>query len=170
MTQATIETFDHDLAMAGSENRAPVLLGALQQVSPEVGNELLRDWFSVTEAIGPLRHELREQFVRCGYVTDTDETLKLPVVIYRAGWEDDEPETGLSWTTDLDFAKKFCRMLTGMRARFLGYYREDGDAVIWQGICVSALGYLNGREEHEVIPAEVVEVQPILRLERGEGQ
>ena len=150
--------------MVGSEHRAPVLVHVLRGVSPEVGNILLRDWFSICEAIGEYRHDLREEFVRCGFVTDTEEKLDLPATIYRAGWADDDPETGLSWTLDLDFAKKFCKGLTSIRAQFLGYYRHDSEAYIWQGRCDEALGFLQTREESEVIPAKVYDVEPILKL------
>lgn len=157
------------LVMAGSERRAPVLVRALQATpDPEGKQALLRDWFSVCEAIGAERIPLRREFERAGFTTDApDEVPDFPVMIYRAAWEDDDPETALSWTTDLAFAERFCKGLLSIRAMFLGYYRVDVDAFIWAGICKKPLAFFNGRGESEVIPARVLEVQAIAKLEKA---
>lgn len=160
-----LKHINHEIGMAGSENRTPVLLWGLNQVNARSGNKLLREWFSLCEAIGEYADPLREHFIRCGYVTDTKEELALPATIFRAGWEGTDPEKGLSWTTDLEFAKKFARMMFSVRGQFLGLYRPNTDALIWVAQCEQALAYFQGREEHEVIPAEVLGAEPILMLE-----
>lgn len=160
-----LKHINHEIGMAGSENRAPVLLWGLDQVNARSGNKLLRDWFSLTEAIGDYAGPLRDHFMRCGFVTDTKEELALPATIFRAGWEDSDPYLGLSWTTDLEFAKKFARMMFSMRGKFLGLHRPNMDALIWVAQCDEALAYFQGRQEHEVIPAEVLGPEPILMLE-----
>lgn len=159
-----LKHINHEIGMAGSENRTPILLWGLNQVSPRSGNKLLREWFSLCEAIGEYAPMLREQFIRCGYVTDTKERPEFPVTIYRAQWDGADPAAGLSWTTDLEFAKKFARMMFSMRGRFLGLYRPDTDALIWEATCFDALAYFQGRDEHEVIPKEVIACFPILSL------
>jgi hypothetical protein len=160
-----LKHINREIGMIGSENRAPVLLWGLNQVGPEEGNELLRDWFSVTEAIGEYADALREQFIRCGYVTDTEEKLDLPATIYRAQWDGTDPHRGLSWTTDLEFAKKFARMMFSIRGQFLGLHRPDTDALIWIAQCEKALAYFQDRQESEVVPAEVINPEPILMLQ-----
>lgn len=159
-----LKHINHEIGMAGSENRTPILLWGLNQVSPRSGNKLLREWFSLCEAIGEYADPLRAQFVRCGFVTDTKEKLDLPATIYRAQWDGCDPETGLSWTTDLEFAKKFARMMFSIRGKFLGLHQPETDALIWIAQCEEALAYFQGRDEHEVVPAEVINPEPILML------
>jgi hypothetical protein len=162
--EEVLKHINHEIGMAGSESRTPVLLWGLNQVGPKEGNELLREWFSLCEAIGEYAPALREHFIRCGYVTDTPEKPDIPGTIYRAQWDGGDPEAGLSWTTDLEFAKKFARMMFSIRGRFLGLYQPDCDALIWEATCEEALAYFQGRDEHEVIPAKFIDPMPILSL------
>lgn len=152
------------LALVGSENRAAVLAEIANEASPAYGRKLLAEWFNMCDALAPWTAELRSAFERCGYVTDTDERLELPVVVYRAAWEDDDTASALSWTTDLEFAKRFCKGLTSMRARFLGIYRDDVDAFIYEANCTRAYGYLTSRGESEVIAAEVEDIHAVAQL------
>ena len=164
MTKPDLKYINQQIGLAGSEHRTPVLLWGLQQVNERSGRVLLREWFSLCEAIGEHAPALRREFLRCGYVTDTKKELELPATIYRAGWADTDPLLGLSWTTDLDFAKKFAKMLFSIRGQFLGLYRPDTEAYIWEATCDEALAYFQGRQESEVVPAEVIDCLPILSL------
>lgn len=161
----TLPEVERRLALVGSEDRAAVLVEALQTTeSKKTKRKLLREWFNLCDALAPWRHELREQFELAGFVTDNHIRPKAPVLVYRAAWEDDDVETSLSWTTDRAIAERFCMGLVSPRARFLGIYRDDVEAYIWQGICTEMLGYLMGRDESEVIAKTVIDIQPIATL------
>jgi len=153
-----IDRFDHQLAIVDSGQRAGVLLDACRSASVDEARALLAHWFNICDALAPWRDGLLEQFQRCGYVTDTDASLDLPVTVYRAAWADDDPRLGLSWTTEMDDAQRFARILTGPRAWFLGIRRDDVDPVIWTATCHAAYGYIVGRNENEVIPAELTDI------------
>jgi len=156
-----------ELMMVPSERRAEVLARLCAESDVDEARELLAGHFNICDALAPWATELRAQFERVEFVTDEESTVPaLPVIVYRAAWEDDNVDNALSWTTDLEFAKRFCKGLTGPRAKLiLNTYRDDVDAVIFQGICVKAFGWLNSREESEIVADEVVEIMPILRLE-----
>jgi hypothetical protein len=164
------EQIDRLLGMAGSERRAEVLVRVLAEVTPEEGNELLGYWFNMCDALAPWAAELRREFLRCGFVTDTEDKLFLPVTVYRGAWEDDDTASALSWTTDLETAQKFCRIMVGPRGWFLGLNRTDSTPTVFRGICVKALGYLNEREEHEVIADQVIEIEAIQQLRPAPDQ
>lgn len=164
-----LEAAHRRLSLVGSERRAPVLLEEVRFASIEDARTLLAEWFNCCDAMADQADALREQFVRCGFVTDTDEKLVLPAIVYRAGWESDDPAKGLSWTKDLAFAERFCRGLFGPRAWFLGLRRDGERAVVWEAVCTEALGYLTGREESEVIPAKLERIQPLMGFEAVEG-
>lgn len=164
--------WNHELSMAGSENRAPVLVAALDAARTKKEKaELLREWFNLCDALAPQRHDLRRHFKAVGWVTDADEHPDFPVTVYRAAWEDDDVETALSWTTSREKAEWFARYLTGPRAWFLGIRRDDEDVVpyIWQATCESAFAYFNGRDEHEVVPEILSDIEPIAMLLREES-
>lgn len=156
----------HQLVMAGSEIRAPVLAQALRATrGKKAKRQLLADWFNVCEALAPAREELRVQMELAGFFTDHDGAPpELPVTVYRAAWEDDEAELALSWTTDLAVAERFCKGLVSLRAMFLGIYRDDVDAYVWRATCTEMYGYLTGRDEHEVIAKTLEDVEPIASL------
>lgn len=156
---------DFGLGLVGSEHRAAALVAALHATPTPAGkNELLREWFNACDAIGPYAEPLREEFLSAGFVTDADELPKLPATVWRACWDDSDPEQGLSWTLDRAFAEKFARSLTSIRAQFLGYYRTDARPVIWRARCPEALGYLNSRSEREIIPARLTHVRLVAIL------
>jgi hypothetical protein len=125
---------------------------------------MLAEWFNLCDALAPWRDDLREQFERVGFVTDTDDALVLPATVYRAAWEDDDVENALSWTLDLAIAELFCKGLTSPRAWFLGIKRDDVEAYIWQATCLEAFGYLDSREEQEVIAKTLTNITPIAKL------
>lgn len=161
----SLERWEERLTMVPSERRAEVLVEAVRASSKRQGRELLRDWFYLCDALAPWRHELREQFERVGYVSDTAARPTMPATVYRAAWEDDATEEALSWTLDRAVAERFCRYLTGIRAKLvLGIYRDDVDAMIFQGTALGALGYITGRQEAELIPTKVVDIHPIAKL------
>lgn len=160
----TVAEMNRKLALVGSENRGGVLVECLQASSIPSARKLLREWFNSCEAIAPYAADLRTQFERVGYVTDNDEKLEFPLTVYRAAYADDDIDFALSWTTRRETAEFFARHHTSMRARFLGLYRDDVDMLIWQGTCLSALGYLTGRNEFEVIPDEIEEIYVIAEL------
>lgn len=160
------DIWTHQLVMAGSEIRAPVLVRALQATpEPEGKRRLLSDWFNVCEAIAPCREELRAEMELAGFFSDDGGAPpEVPVTIYRAAWEDDEAERALSWTTDRSVAERFCRGLVSLRAMFLGIYRDDVEAYIWRATCTEMYGYLKGRDESEVIAKTLEDVEPIAAL------
>lgn len=165
-SEEALKEIDRNIALCASETRAGVLVEMAQKATVPQARKLLREWFNACDALAPWRDELREQFVRVGFVTDTKKKLTLPVTVYRAAWEDDDVARSLSWTTERAVAERFCRGLVSMRARFLGIYRDDIDPVIWQATCHKALGYFTSRDESEVIPAVLTGIEPIARLER----
>lgn len=164
------DDWNHALIMVGSEDRAPVLVEALQATPDPAGKqELLRDWFNSCEAIAPVREELRAELELSGFFTDAEDDRECPqppFVVYRAAWEDDEAELALSWTTDHKVAERFCKGLVSLRAMFLGIYREDVDAYVWRGVCHAMYGYLTGRGESEVIAKTISGVHAISVLVR----
>lgn len=158
-----------DLVMADSQNRADVLVEILGRADADSARELLTKWFNLCDAIGEHSKFLADQFDRVGFVTNLEEGQEIPTfpcTIYRAGWEDSDPETGLSWTTDLEFATKFAKGLFGMRAWFLGIRREGVRAVVWQATCESARAYLTSRGESEVIPGSFKDIEVIQMFEK----
>ena len=159
--------WDHPLAMAGSENRAPVLLAALLSTpEPEGKRALLTGWFSVCEALRPWAVELREQARLAGYFTDAPDepVIEAPVTVYRGAWEDDDTSIAISWTLKRETAEFFCRMISGPRGAFLGMHREDVVPHVYQATATEVLGYLNGRDEAEVVVGGVEDVEPIAAL------
>jgi hypothetical protein len=160
--------WDRAIGLADSQNRAAVLVKALEQTkSKKAARELLNHWFNLCDALAPWKDQLRAQFDRVGWVTDADEEVDYPVTIYRAGWADDDVEGALSWTTDLEVAKRFAQGLYGLRSRLiLGTYREDVEAMIWQATCWDAYAYFDGRSEKEVVPKLLTDIEPILELQR----
>lgn len=163
----TVADKDARLALVGSEHRAAVLAEVVRDTPHRpTARRLLRDWFNVCDALAPWADELRTEFERLGYVTDTHERLTLPCIVYRAAWPDDDAARALSWTTERDDAERFARILVGPRAWFLGIKRDDVDPHIFRGICTEAYGYLTSRDEHEVIAKTVREVEPIAVLAR----
>jgi hypothetical protein len=158
------------LMMADSQNRAPVLVAALDAARGKKAKaDLLREWFNCCDALAHERHTLRIFFAQVGWVTDSDEVPEFPVTVYRAGWEDDDVDTALSWTTDKEVAERFARGLSSMRAQFLGIYREGVVPYIWQATCESAFAYFNSRDEKEVVPEILSDVEPIAMLVKQEA-
>lgn len=161
--------WDNALMMADSQNRAPVLVAALNATRGKKARaDLLRDWFNCCDALAPERHDLRRHFHEVGWVTDSDDVPEFPATVYRAAWEDDDVDTALSWTTDRAVAERFAHGLGSIRAKFLGIYRDDVTPYIWQATCESAYAYFNGREEHEVVPEILTDVEPIAMLVAAE--
>jgi len=161
---------EQHLALVGSENRAAVLVDELRATPHKPSaRKLLREWFNVCDALAPYRHDLREQFERVGFVTDTTESLVLPATVYRAAWPDDASSEALSWTLDREIAEMFARLLVSPRAWFLGIKRDDCDPHIFQGFCTEAYGYLTSRGESEVIAKTVEAIQPIAILTSKES-
>jgi hypothetical protein len=152
------------LIRVGSEARAEVLAREAAELPAKEAAELLADWFNVCDALAPARFDLRRQFERCEFVGDYAAAPELPVTVYRAAWDDDDAATALSWTTDREVAERFCRGLTGLRAMFLGIWRDDATPTIFEGLCTEAYGYLTSRDEHEVIAKTVVGIRPIAEL------
>ena len=116
---ANLKTVNRNLALVGSEDRAPVLVEALKTTASKASKrKLAREWFNACDAIGPHRFELREQFEGIGFVTDApkDEIPEFPVTVYRGAWSDDDVAWALSWTTDREKAEWFARYLTSPRA------------------------------------------------------
>jgi len=164
MNEVNIDRFDSMLSFADSGTRAGVLVACLKEATPEEGNLLLQHWFNLCDALRPWQDDLREEFHRVGWVADTDQELEMPCRVYRGAWHDDEVEHALSWTLDIEVAQKFCRIISGPRGWFLGTKRDDAIPTVFQGICTSALGYLNERHEHEVIVDVVEDIEPIQQL------
>lgn len=158
------DTPDARLAIVGSENRAEVLVAECVAAKVPSARRLLRDWFPSSEALWPWRFELREQFERVGYVTDTKEELEFPLTIWRAAYADDDIDNALSWTTSRETADFFARHHTSIRAQFLGLYRDDMPMLIWRATCDEALAYFTNRGESEVVPVEVYDVEAVAEL------
>lgn len=168
----TIDVYDHRLNMADSQTRAAALVEICQGETVENARALLAHWFNICDAVRPWLPALREQFERCAPVTDDPvrmrKELKLPCVVYRGAWHDDDTAAALSWTLDREDAEKFCRIISGPRGWFLGMKRDDARATVFRGVCVEAYGYLTGRDESEVIAARVEEIEPISALMSAE--
>lgn len=167
-------TWDEPLAMAGSETRGGVLVAALKATPDPIDKrQLLAEWFSVCESLRPYLDELREQARLAGYFTDSPDEPEItaPVVVYRGAWEDDDTERAISWTLKRETAEFFCRMISGPRGAFLGMHRADAEPHVFRGLATEVLGYLNGREEHEVIVGAIRNVEAIsaLRTVKKEG-
>jgi hypothetical protein len=154
-----IDAYDDRLSMVGSEGRAGVLLDVVRAAEPDVGNALLAYWFTICDALKPWAAGLREEFRRCGYVTDDKrrKQFKRTRQVYRGGWHDDAEETAISWTTSRETAEFFCRYLTGPRSWFLGIRRDDSIPVVFTGTVEpdQCLARFNGREEKEVIVGRI---------------
>lgn len=163
--------WDHPLSMAGSETRGGVLVAALKDTpEPEGKNALLREWFSVCESLRPYLGELREEARIAGYFTDTpDEKVEAPVTVYRGAWADDDVWSAISWSLKRETAEFFCRMISGPRGWFLGMARDDVEPHVFQATATEVLGYLNGRDEAEVIVGAVKDVAPISALRTVKG-
>ena len=161
--------WDEPLSMAGSETRGGVLVAALKDTpDPYDKRELLSHWFSVCESLRPYLGELREQARLAGYFTDSPDepVVKAPVVVFRGAWADDDVWSAISWTLKRETAEFFCRMISGPRGWFLGMARDDVEPHVFQATATEVLGYLNGREEHEVIVGAVKDVAPISALRK----
>lgn len=158
--------WNREIVLADSQNRAAVLVRALQAtIDPAEKRELLSSWFNNCDAIGAHGPALREQFALAGTVVDSDWSVDLPVVVYRGAYHDDDSANALSWTTRQTTAEFFARALVGLRSRLvLGMYREDATPTIFQGVCTDAFGFLNGRGEHEIVASRVIDVHPIAEL------
>lgn len=156
------------LVRVGSETRGHVLVQEMREATPSQARQLAAEWFNICDALEPWVEELREQLERVHqaglWVTDgTDPKLELPVVVYRAAWEGDQSRA-LSWTTKLEKAEWFARYLTGPRAWWLGIKREEEGPFIYQGLCTEAYGFLDNRDEAEVIAKTVLDIEPIKQL------
>jgi hypothetical protein len=164
------------LGLAGSENRAAVLVEALEATPGKEGKtELLRDWFSSCDALLPQREQLRAHLEQTTFFTDEEGAALMPdffqtSIVYRGAWHDDEVDRALSWTQDRAFAERFARGLTGFRARLvLGMYREDATPTIFRGYAEEAYAFFNGRGEREVVAKRVVGIEPIAELVSADG-
>lgn len=163
------------IGLADSQHRGGVLLAALEaEPDDDKAREMLASWFNACDALKPWAKGLRDQFARVGFVTDDPDVPPptMPVKVYRGAWDDDDPETALSWTTRREVAEAFCRGLVGMRAKIVfGIDRPDNTPTIYQGLCVYALGWITGRGEAEIVAGRhsVQMVQPIAQLLR-EGE
>lgn len=155
-----------EIVLADSQNRAAVLVRALQATPDSAGKrELLSSWFNNCDAIRDSLPNLRAEFEAAGEVTDSDWRVDLPAVVYRGAYHDDDSANALSWTTRRETAEFFARALVGLRSRLvLGMYREDATPTIFQGVCTDAFGFLNGRGEHEIVASRVIDVHPIAEL------
>ena len=161
----SVKDANRRLSLVGSEDRAAVLADELQRTPHKPSaRKLAREWFNLCDAIGPYATALRTEFFRIGFFTDSDTVPDLPVVVYRAAYEDDDIANALSWTTDRAVAEKFARMFMGPRGWFLGLKRTDTPMLIWRGVCTEAYGYLDDRQEREVIAKTVVEVEAVAKL------
>lgn len=153
------------LVRVGSEARAQVLAQEAAKASPAQARKLLAEWFNLCDALEPWADQLRAQFERVGFVSDSDTPApKPPLVVYRAAWNDGDPVKALSWTGSLDRAKWFAKYLTGVRAQWLGMKRTDGQVLVYRGLCTEMFGYLTSRGEEEVIAKSVIDIEPILAL------
>jgi hypothetical protein len=162
---STVADVEQRLALVGSESRAAVLVEELRATPHKPSaRKLLREWFNVCDALAPYRLDLREQFERVGYVTDSTDSLVLPATVYRAAWPDDATDEALSWTLDRETAEMFARLLVSPRAWFLGIKRDDCEPHIFQGLCTEAFGYITSRGESEVIAKTVLDIEPIAIL------
>jgi hypothetical protein len=153
------------VARCDSQHRAPVLIEVLDQSTDDEAKELLLSWFNCCDAIGGENYnKLRKHFERCDFISDSEKPLKLPKIVYRAVWEGDNPEEGLSWTGSKEFAQRFARLMFGVRSRIvLRMFRENTDALIYRGICTSAYAHITDRGEDEIIVRQVENVHEYLR-------
>jgi hypothetical protein len=159
--------WEQALMLTGSEDRAAVLVRALRASSDDQARELMAHWFNLLDAMHDHVGDLREQFERLGFVTDDldGKMPDLPVTVYRAQWGNDPvPVAALSWTARRDVAERFARYLTGPRAWFLGIKRDDDEPWIWQATCHEAYGWFISRDEEEIAPKRLTDLQPISKL------
>jgi hypothetical protein len=158
----------HELAMASSETRGPVLLEAVQDLGFAEARELVKENWTICEAWGDKLDDALRMLEVVGYIED-DKPLPGDdwLTVYRAtSGPDDEPDGG-SWTLDLEIAKRFAHMFTSPRAMFvLGNYSEE--PVIWRGIVQTSdvLAYFTSRDESEIVVPHggVWDVEPVMKL------
>lgn len=188
MSAEAVKRWEHELMMAGSENRGPVLLEACAdyELSIEEKRQLVAEQWTVCEAWGEYLPDalelLAELRPKHGPLTTTAEetpgdtlafddylTASSAVTVYRATGGT-EPDGG-SWTLDLEIAKRFARVIASPRGAFLGVYSEE--PVIWEAYVEAddVLGYFTERDEAEaVLPhGAVMDVRAIMALKAVES-
>lgn len=161
-----MEEANSRLARCDSQHRAEVLVELLNNADDKEAGQLLLEWFNLCDALSPWVDGLRDHFERVGYVSNEPGILNTPLTIYRAAWEDDVPEKALSWTLDYEFAEKFGKGLFGARSQFLGLYRPDSEAVIWKAEATEIYAYITSRNESEIVPRTIVNIEEFARIKR----
>lgn len=161
--------YDQVLMLHGSEQRALPLIACCSEVSTDKARELVKKWWSVTEAWSGdpmLRAGMHDLIKRVAYVETFDHNNPRPlpsglVQIFR-GNNGEVPDGVGSWTLDYDQACFFASATKSLRGMFLGLYDENGVPSIWQAYVPSGkvLGYFDDRAEQEVVvdAADLIDV------------
>jgi hypothetical protein len=163
--------WDRALDLAGSEERATVLVEISARVSDEELPALLMRQWPAVDGSGHVKHEILALFQRAGYVNDTGRRLEGRLTVYRGNLGED-PRLGISWTLSRARARFFALHWT-WRGPVLGLRRPDGGEpvpTVWRGSVEASevLGYFGSRRESEVVldPAMVRDVAVVLRPRR----
>lgn len=158
------------MSLAGSENRAEVLLSIAPELDDADLKAVMVEFWTMMEAWGgsAMRHEMLELLHRVGYISDTKKKPHLDrsmpgfgvVKVFR-GNIGEEPTEGFCWTTSEATAEFFARSAFTPRGMFLGLGRdgqfgkmkEGAVPTVWVGWVKrdKILGFLDGRGESEVV-------------------
>jgi hypothetical protein len=146
------EDWERLLTLCSSQDRAEVLVEALDNVARPRARRLMRQFWTVTDATRDFWPQIIEAFEYCGFVSDTRKRFadEEPVVIYRGDLGDGD---GISWTTCLKRAEWFAGYCRSVRAAIVGIPPEHGVPTVWKAEVIGReiLGYFEGREEQEVV-------------------
>lgn len=165
--------WNHELCMAGSEHRGPVLLAAHRygKLSDKDMIDLINDWWTSCEAWGddlPAALDMLAEYKPVGnepLPVDLSDLSADFLTVYRA--TDGETPDGGSWTLHRDVADKFARMMCSARGWFL-FGKMADEPVIWSGQVHrdDVLGYFTDRAEAEVVIPDgaVTEVYAVAKL------
>lgn len=162
------------LILCDSQERAPVLVRAMETLEGDDLRKLVAEWWSTTEAWSGVP-ELRE-----GMMAGLRKASPVIVPSDDPGRHQEPPEgrfkvyrgnlgetpQGGSWSLDREIAENFARMATGPRGQIVFGYPADGTGTIWQADCDSddVLGFFDDRQEYEIVTDRVSNVEKIAVL------
>jgi hypothetical protein len=168
--------WNHALIMLDSQNRAPMLIRAGEELTDlDALRELVAEWWSTTEAWSG-DPELREGMFRTirnarPVIVPSEDVSRFQTPpegefkVYR-GNLGEEPYGGCgSWTLDPKIAEKFAAGATSLRGMLvLGMNpNRDGVPTVWEGTCRSkdVLGFFDDRHEYEIVTDVVSDIHAI---------
>lgn len=170
--------WDEALVFCDSQERAPILVRAMEALEGDALRELVAHHWSTTEAWSG-NPDLRE-----GMMAGLRKAAPVIVPSDDPGRHQGPPEgrfrvyrgnlgetpQGGSWSLSRETAEMFARMATGPRGQIVLGYSADGTGTIWQADCDAAdvLGFFDNRGEYEIVTDRVSNVEKIAVLVKAE--